>query len=281
MKKISFLTTILIFSMLSFTGCQTSHTQDTSSQNTTITVHELKNSLELKVPKPIAKKGVQILFVGNSHTYTNNLPQMFYNITLAFNNECDIYELTEGGYYLQQFADPNDELGSQLNKGLQATKFDFVILQDNTNASASDTPEQDMYPYIISLDEKIKRAGGQTGLLMTWAPKNGISGSITLSRDEIQSTIASNYITATNKIDGLLFPVGITFSIIFEQYPEIDLWDEDEMHPSLAGSYLSSCIIYAQLFQTSPEGCTYIDELDLHTASILQSVANEIVLKNK
>lgn len=272
--------TVLFISMLLFTSCGTPSTNSSSIQNSAMTMDELKTNLHLKAPEPVAKKGSHILFVGNSHTYTNDLPQIFYNMTLAFNKECEVYELTEGGYYLQQFADPKDELGSKLENGLKSTKLDFVILQDNTNASASDTPDKDMYPYIASLDTKIKQAGGQTALFMTWAPKNGISSIITLSRDEIQSTIANNYINASNQIDGLLFPVGIAFSIVADEYPEIELWDQDEMHPSLAGSYLASCIMYAQLFQESPEGCTYIDDLDPDTASILQATANKLILKD-
>lgn len=272
--------TILFASVVLFTGCDTSSNTSSSIQTSTMTIDELKTNLNLKTPDPVAKKGSHILFVGNSHTFTNDLPQIFYNMTLAFDKECEVYELTEGGYYLQQFDDPNDELGAKLENGLKSTKLDFVILQDNTNASASDAPDKDMYPYITSLDTKIKQAGAQTALFMTWAPKNGISSTITLTRDEIQSTIANNYITAANQIDGLLFPAGIAFSIVADKYPEIELWDQDEMHPSLAGSYLASCIMYAQLFQESPEGCTYIDELDPDTASILQATANELILKN-
>lgn len=272
--------TILFASAVLFTGCDTSNKTSSSIETSTMSIDELKTNLKLKVPEPIAKKGSHILFVGNSHTFTNDLPQIFYNMTLAFDKECEVYELTEGGYYLQQFDDPKDELGAKLENGLKSTKLDFVILQDNTNASASDSPDKDMYPYIASLDAKIKESGGQTALFMTWAPKNGISSTITLSRDEIQSTIANNYITAANQIDGLLFPVGIAFSIVADEHPDIELWDQDEMHPSLAGSYLASCIMYAQLFQESPEGCTYIDDLDSNTASILQATASKLILQD-
>lgn len=55
-----------------------------------------------------------------------------------------------------------------------------------------------------------------------------------------------------------------------EQYPQIELWDEDGMHPSLEGSYLAACIAYAVIFQESPVGCSYTAELDGETAAQLQ-----------
>ena len=58
-----------------------------------------------------------------------------------------------------------------------------------------------------------------------------------------------------------------------EQYPQIELWGEDGMHPSLEGSYLAACTAYAVIFQESPEGCTYTAGLDSETAAQLQTLA--------
>ena len=69
--------------------------------------------MELKVPNPVPGETPKILFVGNSHTFTNDLPGTFThwprNSAIA-----DVYDLTEGYYTLENFADPEDELGSAL-----------------------------------------------------------------------------------------------------------------------------------------------------------------------
>ena len=36
-----------------------------------------------KIPDPVAEDGSKILFVGNSHTYTNDLPGVFYQMAVA------------------------------------------------------------------------------------------------------------------------------------------------------------------------------------------------------
>lgn len=280
-KQLKKMMAIAVLCSFALTGCGTENDvkTDTETQEVTEAV-QAKEELNLKVPNPLAKKGDKILFVGNSHTYVNDLPQIFYEMTEAFGVECDVYDLTDGGYYLEQFADVKDELGAKLDEGLKANDWDFVILQDNTNASASGNPEKDMIPYVEELDKKIKAAKGQTALFMTWAPKNGISsGMFKLSREEIQETIATSYEMAAEKIDGLLCPAGVALLKAAEQYPEIELWDEDGMHPSMAGSYLASCVIYAELFQKSPEGCTYTADLGQDVAEKLQTIASEVVLK--
>ena len=64
-----------------------------------------------------------------------------------------------------------------------------------------------------------------------------------------------------------------------EQYPQIELWGEDGMHPSVAGSYLVACTAYAVIFQQSPEGCAYTADLDAETAAQLQSLSAGFIKK--
>ena len=68
--------------------------------------------MELKVPNPVPGETPKILFVGNSHTFTNDLPGTFYALAAELGYEADVYDLTEGYYTLENFADPEDELGS-------------------------------------------------------------------------------------------------------------------------------------------------------------------------
>ena len=88
-----------------------------------------------KIPDPVAEDGSKILFVGNSHTYTNDLPGVFYQMAEAGGHKVDVYDLTEGSYSLKMYSDPEDGLGSVLTEALKGENWDFVILQENTNAA--------------------------------------------------------------------------------------------------------------------------------------------------
>ncbi|MEY8390362.1 DUF4886 domain-containing protein [Lachnospiraceae bacterium 45-W7] len=246
--------------------------QDSSSDGDNF---DFNQSLALKAPEPAAGETPRILFVGNSHTFTNSLPDMFSELAAAMNHPCDVQELSEGYYTLTQFADTEDELGAILNQKLTDETWDFVILQENTNDSVTSAQET-MLPAAKTLDEKIRAAGGQTGLLMTWSPKEGAG---ILSLTDVQTILSQNLIDVSEEIGSLLIPGGIAFMRCLEQYPQIELWDEDGMHPSLEGTYLAACTAYAVLFQESPEGCAYTADLDSGTATQLQTVAAGFLTK--
>ena len=84
--------------------------------------------MELKVPDPVPGETPKILFVGNSHTFTNDLPGTFYALAAELGYEADVYDLTEGYYTLENFSDPEDELGSVLDLTLSSEPWNFVVL---------------------------------------------------------------------------------------------------------------------------------------------------------
>ncbi len=243
------------------------------------TVMDFQAQMDWKIPEPAVGSNPRILFVGNSHTFYNNLPGTFVNIAHSLGHKSDVYELAQGYYTLEQYANPEDEAGALLDKTVSGKKWDFVILQENTSVVLSDSVDEKMYPYARVLDEKVKSAGGQTAFLMTWAPKDGLKeGFKTYSREQLQSTMAENYMTITNELNGLLIPAGISFMRCMEEYPEVELWAPDGYHPSPEGTYLAACTAYALVYQESPENCLYIGELDIELAHKLQKIAAELVL---
>lgn len=228
----------------------------------------------LKKPSPAAENGDKILFVGNSHTYVNDLPGVFYSMAMAGGHEVEVYDLTEGYYTLKQFADPEDELGGILKEALEGDSWDFVILQENSNSALPANSKEEMFPPARELDELIRGAGGQTGFLMTWAPKDGAGP---ISRESVQDMLAESYITIADELDALLIPGGAAFLEALAENPDLELWDEDGQHPAREGTYLAACLAYGELFQETPVGNEFIDELEEETAKAMQAVAERVL----
>lgn len=59
--------------------------------------------------------------------------------------------------------------------------------------------------------------------------------------------------------------------------PELNLYAPDKRHPSLAGTYLATCVVFAALTGRSPVGNSYLAGIDAPTAQLLQTVAWETV----
>ena len=68
-------------------------------------------------------------------------------------------------------------------------------------------------------------------------------------------------------------PVGLAYANSMKVHPEIDLYTSDERHPSKAGTYLSACVMFASVFQTSPVGNPYTFDLEEKMALNLQKIA--------
>ncbi len=241
-------------------------------------VQEMDFDQELNLRKPAqVKTEPTILFLGNSMTYFNDLPTVFMNLSRSGGFAAEVYELTEGSYRLEYFADETDEVGAQVYDALKSYDWDYVILQEQSGISTIGA-EEHMYPAARTLDSMIREANGESVFLMTWAYREGFSLPLLglefkNTREEMQTQMAQNYGDIATELDALLAPAGIAFMRCTANYPEIELWDEDGNHPSPAGTYLAACVLYQVLYDQSPGELGYTADLDRQTALKLQLVA--------
>ncbi len=241
-----------------------------------IQVMDFNQELHLKKPAEV-KTNPTMLFLGNSMTYVNDLPTVFDNLSQSGGFDPDVYDLTEGSYRLEYFADETDEVGSQVYDALENYTWDYVVMQEQSGVSTIGG-EDIMYPASRTLDGMVRAAEGESIFLMTWAYKDGFAYKllgigVENTTEEMQTMMAQNYMNIANELDAMLAPAGIAFMRCTKNYPEIELWDEDKTHPSPAGTYLAACVLYKVLYDQSPEGLSYTADLDAETASKLQLVA--------
>ncbi len=81
------------------------------------------------------------------------------------------------------------------------------------------------------------------------------------------------YTIAGNENDALVVPVGLAFAESLLGRADVRLHMDDKSHPTLAGTYLAACTVYAGLFGRSPMGLNYHAGLSPATASHLQAAA--------
>lgn len=241
-----------------------------------VQVMDFDQELNLRKPAQV-KTEPTILFLGNSMTYFNDLPTVFMNLSRSGGFAAEVYELTEGSYRLEYFADETDEVGAQVYDALKSYDWDYVILQEQSGISTIGA-EEHMYPAARTLDSMIREANGESVFLMTWAYREGFSLPLLglefkNTREEMQTQMAQNYGDIAAELDALLAPAGIAFMRCSANYPEIELWDDDGNHPSPAGTYLAACVLYQVLYDQSPGELGYTADLDRQTASKLQLVA--------
>jgi hypothetical protein len=226
-----------------------------------------------------SKKGLRVLFVGNSHTASNDMPEMVHQLAEAAGDELPLLFEGElpGGFRLKEHSE-SDNVANLLKE----IRWDYVILQEQSQHPSFSRFQRarDMDPYVEALDDKIKAAGGRTVLFMTWGYKDGdqmnVAGD---SYAAMQQRLREGYQDIATKLSIQVAPVGLAWQEVLKRRPQFDLWDADGIHPSLKGSYLSACVFYAVLYGKDPTGNSFTANLERSEARLLQQAAAHVTRK--
>ncbi|MBA3682431.1 MAG: T9SS type A sorting domain-containing protein [Bacteroidetes bacterium] len=226
-------------------------------------------------------KKISALFLGNSYTYVNNLPLLISQLALA-NGDTLVYDgNTPGGYTLQ-----NHFTDVTTNTKINAIAWKYVIIQAQSQ-EPSFSPSQDYnqtLPYARKLDSLIKHNNNCTNTVFyeTWGRKNGDAGNCGVyppvcTYTGMQARLKQSYKKFADTCNAVMSPVGEAFSRSIALNPTLELYQVDESHPSLEGSYLAACVFYEVLFQKSVLTNTFISTVNSSTAIFLQQVAHTVV----
>jgi len=220
-------------------------------------------------------KGIQILFIGNSYTFSNDLPEMFSKLAREGGHDVSAEVIANGGWTLEEHAQSNDTL-----ENIQNGEWNYVILQEQSVIPSNPiVREQRMYPAVRNLYREIEIIGGSTILFMTWGRRDGLLQLGYRNYNEMQAELERGYEKIANELNITVSPVGTAWQKALEKDTQIDLWQMDGSHPSVKGTYLTACVFYAVIFQESPEGLSYMAGLQIDVGNLLQSVAAETVLQ--
>jgi len=214
---------------------------------------------------------LSVLFIGNSHTYLNYMPRMLLALVDAEDRgfELIVDQCTGEGASLEwHWKNPPSR------DAITAKRWDYVVLQDR---SGGPLEEPDSFArHAGLLDAEIRRQAARTILYMTWANRN---------RPETQAVLADVYSMTAHKLGALLAPVGLAWQAVRRIEADFDLHHRDGRHANYSGSYLTACVFYAALFNTSPAGLSGTFcvkgkkrvDLDKNRALLLQETAWETV----
>jgi len=223
-----------------------------------------------------------VLFIGNSYTYSNNLPQLLRNLALANGDTVTFDSNTPGGYTL----DDHTQNGTTISKIYQQA-WDYVVIQAQSQEGALSPTfvSWGLFPYAEILDSMVhdNNACTQTVFFMTWGRKNGDTMYCpyyppVCTYDGMQQRLRENYLQMGYDNGAIVSPVGIAWKNVIATNPSFDLYTPDESHPSMHGSYLSACVFYSTLFRKPASGIPYYASLPQADAQLLQNIASSTVL---
>ncbi len=241
------------------------------------------NLLLLLLPIGVSAQtqSLKVLFLGNSYTQYNNLPLLLSNIALSSGDTVITDANTPGGHTFMGHSTNSVSLGK-----INSQKWDYAVLQEQSQLpSFPDADVEELvYPYATALDSLIhaNHACTQTVFYMTWGRKNGDAQNCptwppVCTYAGMDSLLALRYSKMAEDNKALLSPVGAVWKYLRANNPSIELYNADESHPSLAGSYAAACCFYTILLKKDPTQITYNGGLATNQALAIREAAKMIV----
>lgn len=202
----------------------------------------------------------KILFVGNSFTYYNSMPEkIFAPIVGEWGYDAAVTSVTKGGWSLSRFADPSDEYGKKLAELLSSERFDAVILQEQSHTPISDRAA--FFSAVRELYGRISATGAKVYLYATWGykaehPRLSLYGSSTA---DMESKLREAYSAIGGELGIPVLHVGAAMLYAYLKGAR-RLYMPDNYHPDVGGSLVAAMTIAAGIFGNDPRHTEYIPE---------------------
>jgi uncharacterized protein DUF4886 len=223
------------------------------------------------------RAGLRVLFVGNSFTFKNSLPELVHDLAAGDSGEKPIFsvEYAAPGWSLHQ-ANKDDGLG----KLLKEVRWDVVVLQEKSWVLSF--PEErwrrETSPPARDLHKKISAAGARTLLFMTWGY---VRGDRWHERHDtyaaMQARLADGYSKLGAELGAQVAPAGLAWAEALRRDPSLDLWAGDGKHPGRLGSYLAACVFYEMLSGREPSRSRFTAGIEPKQARLLRQVAESVL----
>ena len=186
------------------------------------------------------QKSFDILFVGNSYTYYNDMPEIYFKKAAEeAGYDVTVTAITKGGAYLYQYADSEHERGKQLRQAISGKKFDVVVIQDQ-----SVNPIKDENSFLKGVrDIKALIDAEHFVLYATWGRnvESPTLEKLALTREEMTEKLSQAYNKAAELHGMRVAEVGKAF---LQYEPRNNLYNKDHSHPSAIGSAIAARVIF-------------------------------------
>lgn len=226
-------------------------------------------------------KEYSILFIGNSYTYYNEMPEvLFAGIAEDAGYKFTVKSLTKGGWDLVRSGSADDELGALVDAELKNTKYDYVVLQEQSTNPALDRGK--FYDGARLVYEKVKANGATPVLYSTWGRKTGhyVLDDNGLTNETMTWQIAAAYEALGEELQVDVAHVGLAFFDVYTQdIKGLDIYAEDLTHPSYRGSYLAALTIFGEITGVDPTTVEFRGDCPSAVAKILREAARKAVFE--
>lgn len=210
---------------------------------------------------------VRVLFIGNSYTYFNNLPEVLEAIAADAGVKIDAEMHARGGATLR------DHLAdTAMLELLRRTRWDYVVIQEQSTLGLRQIEGRQTVAdpefflrHAQLLAAEVRAVGAAPLFLLTWRRRD--------APVEDQDRLTYAYVRAAESGTALI-PVGLAWERVRRERPDVELHASDGSHPATLGTYLTAHAVFAVI--AGRRARTAISNITGHPVSTAGKVADTI-----
>jgi hypothetical protein len=178
------------------------------------------------------KSQQKILFVGNSLTFYNDLPEMVRKIAKQNDRILSVTAFAKPDYALED----HWKEGSVVD-AIKRKRFDVVVLQQGP--SALTTSRENLMEYALRFSTLCQAQNCRLAFYMVWP---------SAQRTFDFENVIRSYELAADTTQASVCSVGRAWREAWAMKKDLALYAEDGFHPSESGSLIAAMVIYGTLF---------------------------------
>lgn len=183
-------------------------------------------------PIDLGPADLRVLFIGNSLTYTNDLPGMTAYLS----------ELEGRSFATATLALPDVSLEDHAQFGafsiIRRERPDIVVLQQGPSSLPSS--REHLVTWSQQYASVAAEGGGRAALLMVW-PES--------FRTEAFDAVRDSYAAAAEAVDGPFIPAGESWRAAWARDADLQLYGFDGFHPSPLGTLAAALTVHMVLYE--------------------------------
>ena len=179
---------------------------------------------------------LHVLFVGNSYTYTHNLPEVFRRVAASHGRTISVKALTAPGVAIE------DHFSSGALQRELAAHWDIVVIQQGPSSLPQN--RRHLIHWTVEVARRIDPARTRLVLFGVWPAQ---------VHEHTWVDAELSYALAASKAGGCLFPAAAAWRMAFAEHPELPLYSSDGLHPSREGALLAALTLGRALWGAPPK----------------------------
>lgn len=227
----------------------------------------------------------RVLFIGNSYTGVNKLPEVFLEVVKSSGRTAPIVKSsTPGGRTLKQ------QLGiAPSMKLVDEGGWDVVVLQGQSQEPAiAETDETVRKEFLESAAELCRRVRAKSPkariyFYETWArhadywkaAKKGPD--VGADPKEMLTRLRKWYGVVTKDNGATFVPCGDAWALNYASAEPVRLHTKDNSHPEFVGTYLNALIFFGKVYDVKAPAPKWTGKLDEAQAKLMQGYAAQVL----